>query len=98
NIVYATTDGDIGYQAPGTIPVRQDVPGGPVPSDGTWPRPGWDPDYDWQGFIPFEELPAEVNPPEGIIVAANQPVQNLRRHSELGRDFDYGYRAQEIRD
>ncbi|HLS65127.1 MAG TPA: penicillin acylase family protein, partial [Ruania sp.] len=98
NIVYATTDGDIGYQAPGTIPVRNDVQGGPVPSDGTWPRPGWDPDYDWQGSIPFEELPAEVNPPEGIIVAANQPVQNLRRHPELGVDFDYGYRAQEIRD
>ncbi|WP_022919480.1 penicillin acylase family protein [Ruania albidiflava] len=98
NIVYATTDGDIGYQAPGTIPVRAEVRGGPVPADGTWPRPGWDPAYDWQGFIPFEDLPAEVNPPEGIIVAANQPVQNLDRHPELGVDFDYGYRAQEIRD
>ncbi|WP_147916144.1 penicillin acylase family protein [Ruania zhangjianzhongii] len=98
NIIYATTDGDIGYQAPGTIPVRNRVTGGPVPSDGTWPRPGWDPAYDWQGFLDFEDLPAEVNPEAGIIVAANQPVQNLRRHSELGVDFDYGYRAQEIRD
>ena len=98
NIVYATTEGDIGYQAPGTIPVRDRVTDGPVPSDGTWPRPGWDPAYDWQGFLDFEDLPAEMNPEEGIIVAANQPVQNLRRHPELGRDFDYGYRSQEIRD
>lgn len=98
NIVYATTEGDIGYQAPGTIPVRDRVSDGPVPSDGTWPRPGWDSAYDWQGFLDFEDLPAEVNPETGIIVAANQPVQNLRRHAELGVDFDYGYRAQEIRD
>lgn len=98
NIVYATTEGDIGYQAPGKIPVRKDVPGGPVPSDGTWPRPGWNPAYDWQGFIDPAELPAVVNPPAGYIVTANQPVQNLQTHPELGTDFDYGYRAQEIRD
>ena len=98
NIVYATTEGDIGYQAPGTIPVRDRVSDGPVPADGTWPRPGWDPAYDWQGFLEPEDLPAEQNPEAGIIVAANQPVQNLRRHPELGVDFDYGYRAQEIRD
>lgn len=98
NIVYATTDGDIGYQAPGKIPIRNDVPGGPVPSDGTWPRPGWNPAYDWQGFIDTEDLPAAVNPPSGLIVTANQPVQNLTSHPELGTDFDYGYRAQEIRD
>lgn len=98
NIVYATTEGDIGYQAPGTAPVRERVIDSPVPSDGTWPRPGWDPAFDWQGFLDFEDLPAEVNPDTGIIVAANQPVQDLRAHPELGVDFDYGYRAQEIRD
>src|SRR5699024_12378416 len=91
NIVYATTDGDIGYQAPGTIPVRNDVQGGPVPSDGTWPRPGSDPDYDWQGSIPLEALAAEVNPPEGISVAANQPVANLGRHGVVGAGVACGY-------
>src|SRR5690606_1067656 len=74
NIVFATADGDIGYQAPGLIPLRARVPDGPVPSDGTWPRPGWDSRYDWQGWVPFEELPASLNPPGGVVVAANQAV------------------------
>jgi len=62
NIVFATTSGDIGYQAPGRIPIRANVPG-VVPSDGTWPRPGWDSAYDWKGFVPAGEMPAELNPP-----------------------------------
>src|SRR5699024_5480472 len=49
NIVFATTAGDIGYQAPGKVPVRAAVPDAPVPSDGRWPRPGWDSRYDWTG-------------------------------------------------
>src|SRR5699024_2843225 len=34
NIIFATTDGHIGYQAPGQIPLRAAVPG-TVASDGT---------------------------------------------------------------
>ncbi|UFU07305.1 penicillin acylase family protein [Ruania halotolerans] len=98
NIVFATTDGDIGYQAPGRIPVRGPVDDGAVPADGSWPRPGWDPRYDWQGYLEPAELPAELNPAAGYIVAANQPVRTPSRYSEFGVDFDYGYRAQQIRD
>src|SRR5690606_27379936 len=74
NIVFATTSGDIGFQAPGRIPVRQEVPGSPVPSDGSWPRPGWDPAYDWAGYVPPEAMPRGLNPAKGFIVAANQAV------------------------
>jgi penicillin amidase len=81
NIVFATTDGHIGYQAPGRIPVRANI-AGPVPSDGTWPRPGWDSRYDWQGFV----------------VAANQAVTPAGVGPYLTDDWDYGYRAQRIRD
>jgi penicillin amidase len=97
NIVYATTDGDIGYQAPGRIPIRARVTDGPVPSDGTWPRPGWDSRYDWQGYVPAAELPAVQNPPEGFIVAANQPV-TAGEGPHLTSDWDYGFRAQRLRD
>src|SRR5690625_815887 len=96
NIVFATTAGDIGYQAPGKIPVRNDVPG-PVPSDGSWPRPGWDSDYDWQGWIPSDEMPAVLNPDEGFIVAANQAVLGLGQHPFLSNDWDYGERSERIR-
>ena len=95
NIVFATTDGHIGYQAPGTIPVRGRVPG-PVPSDGTWPRPGWDPAYDWRGFVDPADMPAVLDPASGIVVAANQAVLPARTGPYLTADWDYGYRSQRI--
>jgi len=98
NIVFATTDGHIGYQAPGKIPVRAAVPDGPVPSDGTWPRPGWDSRYDWQGEVAPADMPAVVDPPEGFIVAANQAVTPSGTGPFLTSDWDYGYRAQRVRD
>src|SRR5699024_7907838 len=77
---------------------RAEVPEAPVPADGTWPRPGWDSQFDWQGFVEPEEMPARVNPQEGFIVAANQPVQSAGREPLLGADFDYGYRPERIRE
>ncbi|MET1039061.1 MAG: penicillin acylase family protein, partial [Aeromicrobium sp.] len=49
NLVYADVEGNIGYQAPGTIPVR-------TTGDGRWPVPGWDPRYEWSGSVPFDAL------------------------------------------
>ncbi|WP_454083858.1 penicillin acylase family protein [Georgenia sp. Marseille-Q6866] len=98
NIVFATTDGDIGYQAPGRIPVRQDVPDGPVPSDGSWPRPGWDGRYDWAGYVPAADMPSVLNPEEGFIVAANQAVLPAGQGPFLTGDWDYGFRSQRLRE
>ncbi|MBC7292424.1 MAG: penicillin acylase family protein [Actinotalea sp.] len=98
NIVFATTDGRIGYQAPGRIPVRARVPDGPVPSDGSWPRPGWDSRYDWQGWVAPEDMPAVVDPPEGFVVAANQAVTAPGQGPYLTNDWDRGYRSQRIRE
>lgn len=98
NIIFATTDGDIGYQAPGKVPVRDAVPGSPVPTDGSWPRMGWDSRYDWQGFVPHSQMPSQLNPEEGFIVAANQMVQAPGTEPFFTNDADYGYRSQAIRD
>ncbi len=98
NIVFATTDGHIGYQAPGRIPVRAYVSGGPVPSDGTWPRPGWDSRYDWQGFVDPARMPRALDPVEGFVVTANQAVTPAGVGPFLTDDWDYGYRAQRIRE
>lgn len=91
NLVYADTEGNIGYQAPGRIPIRG-------AGDGTLPAPGWDPDYDWQGFIAFEELPTVYNPPEGFVVTANNAVIGEQYPHLLTKDWAYGYRSQRIRD
>lgn len=70
NMVYADVDGNIGYVAPGRIPVR----GEGNLTRGFVPGLGWDAAYDWQGYLPFEELPQIHNPPSGIVVTANENV------------------------
>ncbi|PFG32305.1 penicillin acylase family protein [Sanguibacter antarcticus] len=97
NITFATVDGHIGYQAPGKIPVRAAV-AGPVPSDGTWPRPGWDSRYDWQGYVDSASMPSVLDPAEGFIVAANQAVGPSGAGPYLSNDWDYGYRSERIRE
>ena len=91
NLIYADKAGNIGYQAPGTIPIRGK-------GNGRWPVPGWDPDYEWKGSIPFEELPTVLNPEEGFIVTANQEVIGDQYAPNLGKDAAAGYRSQRIRD
>ncbi len=95
NLVYADVEGNIGYQAPGLVPVRKSSTSGSPP--GFWPSPGWDSAYDWKGFVPFEQLPNTFNPKDGVIVAANQAVAQSGRPF-LTTEWDKGYRAQRIAD
>ena len=94
NLIYADTSGHIGYQAPGQIPIRASSTKGAPP--GYWPAPGWDPAYDWKGFVPFAQMPTAYDPPEGFIVAANQAV-TASPTPFLTTQWDYGYRSQRIR-
>ncbi|NYH88600.1 penicillin acylase family protein [Actinopolymorpha rutila] len=91
NLVYADVDGHIGYQAPGRIPIRRG-------SDGRWPVPGWSSDYDWTGWVPFDRLPTEFDPPRGYIVAANQAVAPASYPIQLADHWSYGYRSERISD
>jgi len=67
NFVYADREGNIGYQMPGWIPIR-------AQGQGLVPVPGWTGEYEWKGYIPFEELPQVFNPPTHYIVTANNRV------------------------
>jgi penicillin amidase len=89
NFVYADVDGNIGYQMPGLIPIR-------ASGDGRYPVPGWTDDYEWTGFIPFDELPSTFNPPEGFIVTANNQVIGSGYPYLITMDWDYGFRAERI--
>ncbi len=91
NLVYADVDGNIGYQTPGRLPIRG-------AGDGSLPQPGWDSDYDWTGFIPFDELPVAFNPDEGYIVTANNAIVGQGYPHFFTRDWDYGWRAARIVD
>ena len=94
NLVYADTEGNIGYQAPGVVPVRKGIGTDPP---GWMPAPGWDSDYDWKSEVPFEDLPWSYNPDDGYIVTANQQV-TARSTPFLTTEWDMGYRSQRIED
>lgn len=89
NLVYADVDGHIGYQASGEIPIRSS-------SDGRYPVPGWTADHEWEGLIPFADLPFILDPPSGMIVTANQPVVDESYPGFIGTDHAYGFRARRI--
>ena len=97
-IVFATAGGDIGFQASGRIPIRREVPGSPMAINGTWPRDGRDPRFDWQGYVDPEDMPRALNPAAGFIVAANQAVLPTGVGPYLSSDWDYGFRAARITD
>jgi penicillin G amidase len=89
NVVYADTKGNIAYTMNGRIPVR-------LKGDGTIPALGWSGEYEWAGYIPFDELPHLFNPPGGFIVTANNQVQRADYPHFLGRDFLVSERAGRI--
>ncbi|MBA3530234.1 MAG: penicillin acylase family protein, partial [Propionibacteriaceae bacterium] len=91
NLVYADSRGNIGYQLAGDIPLRGR-------GDGRIPSPGWDPAYDWPGMIKFPQLPYAYNPPTGYLVSANQPIIGGQYAPQLGANYSYGWRSQEITD
>lgn len=89
NLVYADVDGNIGYQMPGLVPIRKN-------GDGRYPVPGWTDEYEWQGYIPFEELPYSFNPVSGYVATANNQVNPWDYPYLITADWDYGYRAKRI--
>ena len=91
NFVYADVAGNIGYQVPGRIPVRPRGDLGDRPVDGASGA------HDWTGWIPFDDLPGYLNPPDGIIVTANNAAVDDRYPYFIGRDWDPGWRATRIR-
>ena len=90
NFVMADVHGNIGYQCRGEIPRRP----GDVPAP--LPVPGWDGEHEWQGSIPFEEMPRYINPSEGYIVTANNRPVGGDYPYYISMDFAPGYRAMRV--
>ena len=89
NFVYADVDGNIGYQTPGRIPIR-------AKGNGMVPAPGYTGEYEWTGFIPFDELPRVYNPPKGYVVTANNAVVPKAFKYFISADWAAPYRAMRI--
>jgi penicillin G amidase len=90
NFVYADVDGNIGYHATGKLPIRKNY-------DGDVPVDGSSGENEWEGFIPFEQLPTFYNPPQGWIITANQNPFPKDYPYRVHGDFASPYRSREIR-
>jgi penicillin amidase len=91
NFVYADIDGNIGFHVAGQLPKRRGYRGD-VPVDGSSGA------FDWDGMIPFDQLPAAFNPPSGIIASANQNTFPADYPYPFGGNFAAPGRARQIRD
>ena len=89
NVVYADVDGHIGYQCTGLHPIRR-------AGDGTIPVPGWTAEHEWDGWVPFDELPHAFDPADGFLATANNKPHDDSYPWLLGRDFLPAYRARRI--
>lgn len=89
NALAVDSQGNIGWTYTGRIPRRFGL-------DGSVSRSWADGSRGWNGYIPPEELPRRVNPPEGFIVNANQRMLDDGYPHVIGHDFDHGHRAYRI--
>ena len=92
NVVMADTEGNIAYQAAGVAPKRVLHQG----LYGVAPAPGWDRQYDWNGYVPFEQLPASDNPEQGWLATANQKIIASNEPNPLTGDWDLPTRYDRI--
>jgi len=91
NFVYADVDGNIGYHAAGKLPKRHGYRGD-VPVDGATG------DFEWDGYIPFDELPSVYNPPDGLVATANQDPFPPDYPYPVNGNFAPPHRARQVRD
>jgi penicillin amidase len=91
NFVYADVDGNIGYHAAGKLPIRRNY-------YGDIPVSGATGDNEWDGTIPFDDLPQAYNPPSGFAVTANQNPFPLDYPYHVSGAFAPAYRSRQILD
>ena len=67
NRVLADSSGSIAYLLSGQLPIRK---GGAA----HLPVPGWTGEHEWEGQVPFEEMPRVVNPPNHFVNTSNNLI------------------------
>jgi penicillin amidase len=91
NAVYADVQGNIGYLMAARVPIRKK-------GHGEVPVPGDTDDYEWTGYIPFDQLPQALNPESGLIVTANARVVGPNYKPYLTDRWEEPYRTARIYD
>ena len=90
NMIWADKEGNIGWQAVGIAPVRNNFSGMvPVPGDGR---------YEWDGYLPIIEKPNAYNPEQGFLATANQNVtpNDYKHWNAIGFSWSDPYRGDRV--
>ena len=90
NLIWADRD-SIGYKMIGRLPLRK----GGCPD---LPKPGWTGEFEWEGTIPYDELPEKVDPESGFLVTANNRVVGDDYPHHITSEWYDGFRAKRIED
>jgi penicillin amidase len=90
NLMLADREGGIAWQVTGVLPERGR-------GSGKYPSPGWEPGYGWTGYRDPEDNPALEDPPDALIVTANQRTVPIDQAAAISHSWMAPYRAQRIR-
>jgi len=89
NFVFADTAGNIGLNTGGGIAIRK--------GNGTIIRNGETDEYDWKGYVPFNQLPYSFNPEAGYVSSANNKTVDDNYPYYISSSFILPYRINRIR-
>jgi penicillin amidase len=89
NMVYADTQGNIGWIAAGFSPVRKNW-------TGLLPVPGDSGEYEWSGYLPTAEMPQISNPQKHFIATANAKILPPGYTKQISYDWAPPFRVQRI--
>jgi penicillin amidase len=92
NFAVIDASGNIGMLVSGRFPLKWEGQGATI-GDGSSPA------YDWQGWIPYDHNPREINPARGFVSSANQFVTAESYPYYLGdrfAPFERGRRANDL--
>src|SRR3954454_5515228 len=89
NMIWADRHGSIGYKLIGRLPLRR----GGCPD---LPKPGWTGEFEWEGTVPYAELPEIVDPESGFLVTANNRIVGDEYPHHITSEYLDGFRAKRI--
>lgn len=89
NMIWADRHGSIGYKLIGRLPRRRGVVA-------DLPKPGWTGEFEWEGTVPYEELPEVVDPESGYLVTANNRIVGDDYPHHITSEYLDGFRAKRI--
>jgi penicillin G amidase len=91
NLVAADVSGKIAYKAIGKAPLRKDD----NDIKGVAPAPGWEPKYDWDGWLPYAQTPQDAGT-KGWVATANQRIHAPEYPYFMGQDWNTPQRFNRI--